>query len=112
MNVRISDVACRLTRISWPCGCRFSGDETGVRARLCEQSDAVTGINRADSASVKLNSILRDPARDGNSCALHLAGPHSCPYDQAMRTRVPRGHEGSREVSPTAGVSAVLTHST
>jgi len=85
MNLRISDVACRLTLISKPCGCRFSGDETGVRARLCEQGDAMTGINRADAASVKLTSILRAPARNGNSM-LHLASPHGYPYDQAIRT--------------------------
>ncbi len=51
---------------------------------FASRGDAVTGINRADSASVKLNSILCDSARVGNS-VLHLATPHSCLYDKAIR---------------------------
>ena len=31
---------------------------------VASMGDGVTGINRADTASVKLNSILRDPASD------------------------------------------------
>lgn len=34
---------------------------------FASRGDAITGINRADTASVKRYSILRDPARDGNS---------------------------------------------
>jgi hypothetical protein len=64
-DVRTSDVACRFTRISQPCGHRFSGDLTGFGA-LASKGRCVTGIRRADTANVKNDSILHDQARDGN----------------------------------------------
>jgi hypothetical protein len=36
-----------------PRGRRLAGDEAGLGARCCGLGDALTGINRADSASVK-----------------------------------------------------------
>jgi hypothetical protein len=46
-----------LTSISEPCGHRLSGDEAGFGALASD--DAITGINRADSA----NEILCSPAK-------------------------------------------------
>ncbi len=53
-----------------PCGRRLAGDEAGLGTRVSELGDAVTGINRADSASVKsVKKIVQQAAPAGKSCA-------------------------------------------
>jgi hypothetical protein len=49
----------RLTITSKPCGHRFSGDLTGFGA-LASEGRCVTGINRADTASVEHLQLLLD----------------------------------------------------
>lgn len=48
-----------ITSIAKPCGHRFSGDSTDFRALLRAKADAITGIIRADSASVKSIRLSR-----------------------------------------------------
>ena len=50
------------TYISTPCGGRLSGDQADVCARDREQGRCLTGIRRADSASVNGYLISSDPA--------------------------------------------------
>ena len=60
----IQTIDYRLTGIPEPCGCRFSGDETGAGA-LASKGDAITGIKRADTASVENYSMSSDSLHDG-----------------------------------------------